>query len=114
MDKLRFVFSETLMALGLAFLGLVAAKAVGGLQAAGSPKDSNRGLAVIRGILYTAILVLVILGARGLGTGVSAEVRALASLNDRDQLAGPKLSERSASGAIATGRSGLLEHLVRG
>ena len=86
MDKVRFFFSETLMALGLAFLGLVAAKAVGALQAGGSPKNQNRRLAVVRGLLYTAILALVILGARGLGTGVSAGVRALASEGDANTI----------------------------
>lgn len=86
MDKLRFIFSETFMGLGLVFLGLVTAKAVGGLHASGSQRGaSNWRLAVIRGALYTVILALVILGARGLGTGVSAGVRALASMGDADQ-----------------------------
>src|SRR5437867_1287365 len=85
MDKLRFLFSESLMGLGLALLGLVAVKAVGGLQAGGSPQNPNRQLAVVRGVLYAAILALVIVGARGLGTGVSAGLRALASERDLNQ-----------------------------
>src|SRR6266700_3854121 len=85
MDTLRFVFSESLMGLGLAFLGLVAVKAVAGLQAGGSSQEPTRRLYVVRSVLYAAILALVIVGARGLGTGVSAGLRALASLGDLNQ-----------------------------
>jgi tetratricopeptide (TPR) repeat protein len=73
MLKLRFIFSETLLTLGLIFLGLVAAKAVGGLRAR---------LAWVRGVLYTAILALVVLGARGLALGLSAGIHAWQSEDD--------------------------------
>lgn len=82
MDKVRFFFSESLLGIGLAVLGLVAVKAVGSLKAGGSPQNPNRRLAVLRGVLYTAILALVILGARGLGTGISAGIRAEAGEGD--------------------------------
>ena len=82
MDKLQFIFSETLKTLCLIFLGLVAAKAVGGLQALGSQQVPSRWLAAIRGAVYAAILALVIVGARGVGVDTSAGLHALAAESD--------------------------------
>jgi len=82
MYKLRLIFSESLMTIILAFLGLVAAKAVASLkerQLAGKP---NHGLVWVRGGLYTVILTLVIMGARGLGVDAAAGIHGLASEDD--------------------------------
>ncbi len=73
MDKVRFIFWEAMKTLSLAFLGLLAAKAVGSLQTEG-PETAARRLAFVRGVLYTAVLVMVILGARSVGNDVAAEV----------------------------------------
>ncbi|HEV2348386.1 MAG TPA: hypothetical protein VG028_00915 [Terriglobia bacterium] len=82
MLKLRFIFSETLLTLGLLFLGLVAVKATGGLRARGSAKEPGRGLVWVRGFLHTTILVLVVLGARGLAVGLAAGIHAWESEDD--------------------------------
>jgi tetratricopeptide (TPR) repeat protein len=44
------------------------------LRAPGAANDSDRRLAAVRGFLYTTILVLVILGARGLAVGLAAGI----------------------------------------
>jgi tetratricopeptide (TPR) repeat protein len=72
MDKFRFIFWEVLKAVSLAFLGLVAAKAVAGLRRRGL--ESEGSLAVLRGVLYAAILTFVILGARTVGQDWAASL----------------------------------------
>ncbi len=79
MDKLRFFFSEILKTLCLAFLGLVAVKAVGTLQAIGAQGKANRLIVWVRGVLYASIMALVIMGARGVGEETAAGIHALAS-----------------------------------
>lgn len=71
MDELRFVLGEALKILSLAFLGLLAAKAVTGL----APREKGlaaRRLTWVRGMLYGAVLVLTILGARNVGYDLAA------------------------------------------
>jgi tetratricopeptide (TPR) repeat protein len=79
MEKLRFIFSETARIVCLAFLGLVAAKAIGSLQARNAQPDLAHRVAWVRGVLYASILALVVMGARGLGVETSAGIHALAS-----------------------------------
>jgi tetratricopeptide (TPR) repeat protein len=86
MQTTRFILAETLLILGLAFLGLVAAKATGGLQARGPAKDSEWRLAWVRGVLYTIIFALVVLGARGLAEGMAAGIHSMASEDDSNRL----------------------------
>jgi hypothetical protein len=82
MDEIRFIFSETFQTLCLVFLGLLAVKAVGGLRELSPAPAAKMRLAAIRGALYAAIVLLVVLGARGVGTGTSAGIHALASEDD--------------------------------
>ena len=64
--------------LGLAFVGLLTAKAIAGLRSE-DPSGDSRLWRWSRGVLYGAALVLVILGARSLGFDAAAEVYASAS-----------------------------------
>src|SRR5579864_9430954 len=82
MDEIRFIFSETFETLCLVFLGLLAVKAVGGLRAPSPAHAAKTPFAAIRGVLYAALLFLVVLGARGVGTDTSAGIHALASEDD--------------------------------
>ena len=82
MFKLRFIFSQTILTLGLIFLGLIAAKATAGLRTIGESKDSDWRLAWVRGLLYTSILALVIFGARGLAEGMAAGIHSVACADD--------------------------------
>lgn len=82
MDEIRFIFTEVFETLGLVFLGLLAAKAVGELRASGPPPASKMPLVAIRGVLYAAILALIVLGARGVGKDTSAGIHALSSEDD--------------------------------
>lgn len=81
MYEIRFIFWESLEALSLVFLGLLAVKAVSG--------PVSR-LAILKMALYGAILALVILGARILGYDVASEVyRWTSGRNlERSELAG--------------------------
>jgi len=72
MDNISFIFWEVIKGVGLAFLGLVAAKALARLGRAGQGKD--RKLTVLRGALYALILILVGLGARVLGQNWAAAI----------------------------------------
>ena len=71
MDLVRFVFWTAIKVLGLAFLGLLTAKAVSALRSSGAEGSRDR-LRWVRGLLYAAILALVILGARIAGTDIAA------------------------------------------
>ena len=82
MDEIRFILSETLETLCLVFLGLLAVKAVRELHPRSPPPAAKLRLAAIRNVLYTAILALVVLGARGMGRDISAGFHALASEDD--------------------------------
>src|SRR6266542_3127752 len=99
METTRFFFWETMKVLGLAILGLAAAKAIGGLrlsrkQQLSSSRRDEAGSASLHSLsrkpfwprfaLYAALLVLVSLGARGIGNEVAAEIYFMAS---RDNLA---------------------------
>jgi tetratricopeptide (TPR) repeat protein len=81
MDLMRFIFWTAIKILGMAFLGLLAAKAVSALRPSG-PEESRDQLKWVRGLLYAAILALVISGARIVGTDISAENYALTSQQD--------------------------------
>jgi len=72
MDLARFIFWTAIKALGLAFLGLLTAKAVSGLRGSDAEGSQDR-LRWVRGLLYAAILALVIQGARIVGTDIAAE-----------------------------------------
>ena len=78
METIRFIFWLVMKILGLAFLGLVTAKAVAGLRPNVPSRDSRQWWWT-RGVLYAVALVLVILGARSLGFDAAAEVYAIAS-----------------------------------
>ena len=82
MYKLRLIFSETLMTIALAFLGLVAAKAVASLKETQPGGQPNRGLVWVRGVLYAVILTLVIMGGKGVGVDAAAGIHGLASEDD--------------------------------
>jgi len=64
MENYRFIFVESLKALGLIVLSLVAAKSVAGLDPLGA---RPRGGPVIRVPLYAAVLSLAVLGASAVG-----------------------------------------------
>jgi tetratricopeptide (TPR) repeat protein len=75
MDPSHFFVSVGLKAIGLAFLSLVAVKAVAGLRLRGpAPGSRSRGLAWLRGILYAAILAMVVVGAFGVGIETAAGI----------------------------------------
>jgi tetratricopeptide (TPR) repeat protein len=76
MDTIKFVFGEVIKVAGLAFLGLVAAKASASLgrPKKGPEQGKERKLTVLRGALYTVILILVGLGARVLGQNWAAAI----------------------------------------
>lgn len=78
MELARFIFWTAIKILGLAFLGLLAAKAVSGLCYSNVAK-SRDVLKWVRGVLYAAILVLVVLSARIVGTDIAAEIYARTS-----------------------------------
>jgi tetratricopeptide (TPR) repeat protein len=80
----RFIFWTAMKTLSLAFLGLLAAKAVGGLKGHG-PERLTKRLAGLRAALYAAILVLVGLGAVTVGYDVAAENYAWTSQKDLEQ-----------------------------
>ncbi len=87
MEKFRFIFWEVMKALSLAFLGLLAAKAVSGLRAGGM---EEKRLGLVRSALYAAILALVILGARSVGYDTAAELYFWASNSNLSQSQVPK------------------------
>jgi tetratricopeptide (TPR) repeat protein len=82
-EKIHFIFWEAMKVLGLAFLGLLAAKAVASLA---PPEDSHRRqrLGRVKMFLYAAILAMAVWGARNVGYNVAAEAYLWAS---RDNLA---------------------------
>ena len=69
MESLRFIFWEAMKTLSLALAGLLAAKAIGGLKDGG---DGAPRLAWVRGGLYAATLILVMLGAQAIGKDLAA------------------------------------------
>jgi tetratricopeptide (TPR) repeat protein len=77
-ETIRFIFWLVMKTLGLAFVGLLTAKAIAGLRSE-YPSGDSRLWRWSRGVLYGAALVLVILGARSLGFDAAAEVYASAS-----------------------------------
>lgn len=80
-ETLRFIFIQIMEALGLAFLGLLTAKAVGKL----GTRDPGQGTARVRwvrGVLYVLILLLIIVGARNLGYTVAARIYMWASQDE--------------------------------
>jgi len=76
MDTSHFVVSVVLKAIGLAFLSLLAVKAVAGLRVRG-PAPGAQGLTWLRSVLYTVILALVALGAYGVGIEAAAGLHGL-------------------------------------
>ncbi len=78
--------------LGLAFLGLLAVKAIGSLQAGGAQTKVRR-LARVRGGLYVVAIALVAFCAQNIGFDVAAEVYAGTSMGN--------LSRREVSKAYA-------------
>jgi tetratricopeptide (TPR) repeat protein len=77
-ETVRFFFWLVMKTLSLAFVGLVAAKAITGLRSE-APTGESTPWGWASGALYGAALVLVILGARSLGFDAAAEVYASAS-----------------------------------
>jgi len=78
MEIVRFIFWTAMKTLCLVFLGLLAVKSVGSLNSGGEKGGKGRAVAV-KGTLYGAILLLVILSAWNLGYDIAAEVYATAS-----------------------------------
>lgn len=89
MDEVRVIFAESLKALGLAFLALLAVKAVSGLKVAGQKRRARR-VGPVKVVLYLAILVMVIVGARNVGYNVAAGVYRWASEDNLRQSEIPK------------------------
>jgi len=81
MDRTHFLFSTAEKALALVFLSLLAVKAVSTIRAR-EPGGNRAVLAWIRGVLYAVVVASATMGAWGLGTDVSAGLRALASEDD--------------------------------
>ncbi len=81
MELTRFIFWTAMKALSLAFLGLLAVKAVAAMQSPARGPRSGR-IAILRGFLYAVVIALVTLSARTIGYDVAAEIYARASSND--------------------------------
>jgi len=81
MEIARFIFWTAMKGLGLAFLGLLAVKAVGAMRSAARGPEGGR-TAILRGFLYAVIAALVVLSARNIGYDIAAEIYARASSND--------------------------------
>ena len=81
MEQLSFIFWELLKILGVAFTGLLAAKAVASLKATEDHSLASR-LARVKPWLYVPILALVSFGAWNLGYDIAAEVYYWTSLSD--------------------------------
>jgi tetratricopeptide (TPR) repeat protein len=80
-EPLRFIFWEAIKVLCLAFLGLLAAKAVGSLPAA--VRTDTRGHPPgLKMVLYGAVVALIVLGAWRLGYDIAAEVYLSTSQNN--------------------------------
>lgn len=75
MEFVRFIFWTAMKTLGLAFLSLLAVKAVSSLRVEG-PGSQARRFAAVRSVLYAVIVALAALGARSLGYDVAAEIYA--------------------------------------
>jgi tetratricopeptide (TPR) repeat protein len=71
-EKIRFMFLEGIRVVSLIFVALLAAKAVASLGRRDREREAGR-LRLLKGALYSATLVLVILGARDVGYDVAAE-----------------------------------------
>ena len=96
MELIRFIFWTAIEILGLAFFGLLAAKAVSGLRGSGGT-GSRDGLRWVRGALYLAILILVIIGARTVATAIAAENYAHTSLGNLNRSQWAKAYENARS-----------------
>jgi tetratricopeptide (TPR) repeat protein len=94
MELTRFIFWTAIKGLGLAFLGLLAAKAVSGLRGSGA-EGSRDQLRWVRGLLYAAILALVIEGARTVGVDIAAENYAYSSQQNLARFQLPKAYENA-------------------
>lgn len=72
MEIPHFIFWEALKAFALVFLALLAVKIIGTISISAS--KGGKRIKAIKGTLYIFVLVVVVLGARVLGTDVAAEV----------------------------------------
>lgn len=81
MDVVRIIFGESMKALGLVFLGLLAVKTVSALRTQ-SDKSGAKRLGLVKSVLYLIVLALVVLGARSVGTNVAASFYRWASENN--------------------------------
>jgi tetratricopeptide (TPR) repeat protein len=77
-EKIRFIFWEVMKILSLAFLGLLAAKAVATWHSSKLSEDASRNRWV-KGALYSAMLALIGLGAGNVGYDVAGEAYLWAS-----------------------------------
>ena len=93
METVRFLFWEAMKVIGLAFAGLVAAKAIATMRpwpAANTGQNASdaagvnrhRKLGLSKAALYAVVLALVALGAYGAGLDVAAEIYYWASENN--------------------------------
>ncbi len=81
MDTIQLFFWEAMKALGLAFLGLLAAQVVGRFGTRGSRREGMM-LRLVRGVVYFVILGAVILGARTIGYDIAAQLYIWAGQDD--------------------------------
>ena len=86
MYNYTFVFSKILETLSLAFLSVVAVKAIGSLKSREPERDALRRLVWLRSVLYAAVLALAIVGARGIGIESSARFHSVASESEVPQM----------------------------
>ncbi len=87
-EQIRFIFWETMKGVSLAFVALLAAKAVGGLRFRGNTVQARHQVSWRR-CLYLVILLLAAQGAHSIGNNVAAEIYAWSSIGNlsRSQLA---------------------------
>lgn len=84
LDKVNFVLTEILKTLGLAFLGLLAVKAIHNLRG-GSEESKAKLVGFVRALLYAATIAIAALGALSVGGDVAAGIHEWAAESDLDR-----------------------------